>query len=637
MIWMVLQAALAQDVVPYSIDVERFKPAMDTYGYTVTESSTTLSHLQVGVGMWGNYSDDSLVLLDSDGNRIIGPPPVEPDGLLDVRAVTHFQAGLGLGNIFSLTVDLPVVVWQEGFEPSSGIIGQDSEEVLAGGLGDMRVNPKFVIFDIHKGYPVGLSVSAPMTVPMGEPRSFIGEGDFSALPTLAFEVANGSVRDGEYQFRGAINVGYRIKAKPDDFRGLILGNEFVYRAGIATRPAPAVELGADLQGFTSGTRLAQNPLEIFPFLRLSPAPIASFVIGAGFGLVNGVGAPDYRVHGGFTIAPKFDPLSLDRDKDGIPNKYDQCINIPEDLDGFEDEDGCPEDDNDEDGLKDDVDQCPDEPEDFDGFQDSDGCPELDNDQDRVLDAQDGCPDVPEDFDGWEDLDGCPEEDNDRDGYLDPVDRCPNAAETVNGFEDEDGCPDEKPFVDSDGDGYTDDVDQCPIDPEDFDGFEDEDGCPDLDNDNDGIPDLEDGCPFDPETVNEYQDDDGCPDEAPRKVVIKKTKIEILEKIFFEVNRAVIKSESFDLLNEIARVLDENPQLLKIRIEGHTDSDGSEAYNLKLSQSRASAVMTYLVEQGVQADRLEAVGFGESRPLDTNRTSEGKAANRRVEFVIVEQE
>ena len=343
------------------------------------------------------------------------------------------------------------------------------------------------------------------------------------------------------------------------------------------------------------------------------------------------------VHGGFTIAPKFDPLSLDRDKDGIPNKYDQCINIPEDLDGFEDEDGCPEDDNDEDGLKDDVDQCPDEPEDFDGFQDSDGCPELDNDQDRVLDAQDGCPDVPEDFDGWEDLDGCPEEDNDRDGYLDPVDRCPNAAETVNGFEDEDGCPDEKPFVDSDGDGYTDDVDQCPIDPEDFDGFEDEDGCPDLDNDNDGIPDLEDGCPFDPETVNEYQDDDGCPDEAPRKVVIKKTKIEILEKIFFEVNRAVIKSESFDLLNEIARVLDENPQLLKIRIEGHTDSDGSEAYNLKLSQSRASAVMTYLVEQGVQADRLEAVGFGESRPLDTNRTSEGKAANRRVEFVIVEQE
>ena len=284
-----------------------------------------------------------------------------------------------------------------------------------------------------------------------------------------------------------------------------------------------------------------------------------------------------------------------------------------------------------------MDACPDDPEDFDDFQDQDGCPELDNDQDKVLDTQDACVNVPEDFDGWEDLDGCPEPDNDKDGILDTADRCPNAAETVNGFEDQDGCPDEKPFVDTDGDGYTDDIDRCPNDPEDFDGHEDEDGCPDPDNDADGILDTDDGCPFDPETINEYQDEDGCPDEAPKRVVIQKTKIEILDKIFFEVNKAIIKPESFDLLDEVARVLVENPQLLKIRIEGHTDADGSEAYNLKLSQNRANSVREYIVGKGVAGDRLEAVGFGESRPIDTNRTAEGKANNRRVEFVIVEQE
>jgi outer membrane protein OmpA-like peptidoglycan-associated protein len=102
-------------------------------------------------------------------------------------------------------------------------------------------------------------------------------------------------------------------------------------------------------------------------------------------------------------------------------------------------------DRDRDGIPDDVDRCPDQPEDFDGYQDTDGCPDPDNDGDGVVDSQDQCPGQSEDFDGFEDNDGCPDLDNDKDGILDKDDKCPNAAETFNGYEDSDGCPDEMPF------------------------------------------------------------------------------------------------------------------------------------------------------------------------------------------------
>jgi outer membrane protein OmpA-like peptidoglycan-associated protein len=134
----------------------------------------------------------------------------------------------------------------------------------------------------------------------------------------------------------------------------------------------------------------------------------------------------------------------DKDGDGIFDSEDPCPDDAEDIDGYEDSDGCPDYDNDSDGIPDKKDKCPNQKEDFDGFEDEDGCPDLDNDQDGILDVNDQCPSQPEDFDGYLDEDGCPDLDNDRDGILDKDDRCPNQPETKNGFEDEDGCPDEKP-------------------------------------------------------------------------------------------------------------------------------------------------------------------------------------------------
>jgi outer membrane protein OmpA-like peptidoglycan-associated protein len=132
----------------------------------------------------------------------------------------------------------------------------------------------------------------------------------------------------------------------------------------------------------------------------------------------------------------------DRDHDGILDNVDRCPDTPEDKDGFQDSDGCPDLDNDADGIPDVSDKCPNEPEDKDGFQDEDGCPELDNDKDGILDRVDKCPNEPEDNDGWESLDGCPDPDNDNDGILDVNDLCPFEPETVNGYADNDGCPDE---------------------------------------------------------------------------------------------------------------------------------------------------------------------------------------------------
>ena len=135
-------------------------------------------------------------------------------------------------------------------------------------------------------------------------------------------------------------------------------------------------------------------------------------------------------------------VARDRDHDGILDEVDQCPDVAEDKDGFQDSDGCPDDDNDKDGIADKVDHCPDIAEDKDGFEDSDGCPDDDNDKDGIADKADKCPDVPEDKDGFEDEDGCPEPDNDKDGIPDVQDLCPNEPETVNGYADTDGCPDE---------------------------------------------------------------------------------------------------------------------------------------------------------------------------------------------------
>ncbi len=322
----------------------------------------------------------------------------------------------------------------------------------------------------------------------------------------------------------------------------------------------------------------------------------------------------------------------DMDGDGIPNAEDACPGEAEDKDEFEDQNGCPDTDNDKDGILDVDDQCPNDAEDEDGEDDEDGCPDVDKDGDGVGDKDDLCVDDPEDKDGFQDEDGCPDADNDADGVPDTADKCADEAEDKDGFQDDDGCPD----PDNDQDGIADADDRCPIAGEDKDGFEDEDGCPELDNDRDGVLDAADKCPNEKETINGNEDEDGCPDEGKSLVAVSVTRIEISDKVYFDFDKATIQKRSFNLLNQVALILKANSQITKVRIEGHTDDKGADDYNMKLSQDRAAAVRSYLIEEGgVAAERLVAEGYGETKPAKPNTSKRNRDFNRRVEFTILE--
>ena len=253
----------------------------------------------------------------------------------------------------------------------------------------------------------------------------------------------------------------------------------------------------------------------------------------------------------------------------------------------------------------------------------------DRDGDGICDDVDACPDHPEDYDGIDDHDGCPEDqDLDGDGIADSIDMCILDAEDFDGFEDSDGCPE----WDNDFDGIPDQLDKCPNTPEDPDGFEDEDGCPEEDNDGDGVPDSEDLCPM-VAGVAEYE---GCPAPKYEGVEVTKSHIRITQQIFFAYNKATIKRESFQILSVVAQVLKDNPEIT-LSIEGHTDSRGNANYNKKLSANRAKAVLDHLVKTGgIERHRLTSVGFGKEQPIDTNATAEGRAMNRRVEFVRTDE-
>ena len=204
-------------------------------------------------------------------------------------------------------------------------------------------------------------------------------------------------------------------------------------------------------------------------------------------------------------------------------------------------------------------------------------------------------------------------DSDGDGVPDSIDECPN---TPIGVEvDEKGCP-----IDSDGDGVPDYLDKCPNTPK---GCKvDKDGCP-IDSDGDGVPDCLDKCPNTPRDTK--VDKNGCP--------IVGEELLILHGIKFGFDSAKVSEGSKAILEVAVTTLKNNPKM-KVEIEGHTDSIGTAEYNLGLSQRRADAVQDHLIVEGIGAERLQAVGKGEADPLVSNELKEGRAKNRRVEFVVI---
>jgi len=219
----------------------------------------------------------------------------------------------------------------------------------------------------------------------------------------------------------------------------------------------------------------------------------------------------------------------------------------------------------------------------------------------------------------------PVADPDHDGLVGSSDRCADQPETVNHWEDADGCPDQVPSPDRDGDGVANADDACL----DTGGPPANRGCPDPDRDADAVVDRLDVCPD--EAGSPWHR--GC--RRSGKLALSADRITVLDPIHFRNAGAGIMRRSHRVLDDIAGLLRAHPGIAVVRVEGHTDSRGDDDANRGLSQRRAEAVVDYLVRQGIAASRFQALGLGETRPIQPNSTEKGRAANRRVEFVIVE--
>lgn len=266
--------------------------------------------------------------------------------------------------------------------------------------------------------------------------------------------------------------------------------------------------------------------------------------------------------------------------------------------GFED--APTPDDCDGDGIIDGFDKCKCEAELFNGFQDEDGCPDdPDTDGDGLADSVDTCVLLAEDADQYLDADGCPDADNDYDGVLD--------------------------IQDHDSEGKT-----CALDPEDPDGFEDLDGCPDLDNDQDTVVDIDDACPMEPGAATDTPP--GCPKKA--LAIVTDKEIKITQQIHFDFNKAVIRPESFPVLDAVVDLLRKYPKI-RLEIQGHTDNKGAPQYNKTLSDKRARSVLEYVTKNGIDGSRLTSAGYGMERPIVPNNSNTNRALNRRVQFVRTE--
>ncbi len=257
-------------------------------------------------------------------------------------------------------------------------------------------------------------------------------------------------------------------------------------------------------------------------------------------------------------------------------------------------------DTDKDGIYDKEDACPEVA----GLKQFNGCPDTDGD--GIVDGSDACPEVA----GLAALNGCP--DADGDGITDANDACPEVA----GLAALKGCPD------ADKDGVADKDDKCPS----VAGPKENAGCPWADADKDGVADKDDECP----EVAGPANNKGCPEVTA--AVLESVKVEA-KSIYFNSGKSTFKSEDVPVkIESISTLLKQYPTA-KFSIEGHTDSDGSDAFNQKLSQERADVVKNALIERGMKAENLTAVGYGESKPIASNKTAAGKAKNRRTEVVL----
>ena len=604
-------AAQAQVVEKQNFTVERFSISQDRNGILSIESGELGKRWSWDMHLWLGAANDPLNVYDTTNgdNERIG-------SLVQNRLGGELGGSVVVLPWLQVAADLPLIFDQSRDTMQTGVNGMLTD-IGGVGLGDLRISPKAQLLRRGK-VPFGLALTAEVSLPTASAENYRGEKG-----ATLFTYLSASNRVGK--LRWAANLGYLIRT-PKTINDLKIDDELRLRGGIAYGITKELEADLNLSLATAANdpfgTFGRNYSEVLAGPAYTMANKWVLFAAGGAGIQAGFGSPDWRALAGVRIG-RFGQDgggNLDPDGDGVLGVNDAC---------------------------------PTETEDQDSFKDGDGCPEWDNDDDQVADATDKCPNEAEDRDGFEDVDGCPDADNDKDGIADTIDKCPVEVETVNSFQDEDGCPD---IADRDSDGFADAIDKCPDAAEDRDSFEDDDGCPDLDNDKDSVADVTDKCPMeagqvensgcpdkdrDADTVVDRLDT--CPDEAgdvkfngcnkKQSATITSTGIQIIDVVYFKTDKDVILAKSFKLLDKVAEVIKSHPDLPAVIIEGHTDDRGDQAHNMDLSQRRAESVKTYLVSKGVDVGKLQAQGFGPTKPLASNKTNSGRSSNRRVEFKI----
>ena len=576
----------------------------------------TLKFLRgISAGFLSDVSGEFNVLNDSD---MVFENFSANYGRVNYNTFDHMNSADDFFNGVGYSVDLGVTYeWRR--DPAEYTYEMDGERKLDPEVNKYDVRLGISVLDIgsilYKNNTATFHLESDSALyPNWDVDEFSSNWDFDyTMSNVFYNNPDQSLRDDYFSMRlpGALSIQADIRLKDRLYvnstiiQGLRNKSAGVDRASIYSITPRYESLWFEAAMPVSFINYKSSALRVGLAFYLGAFWVGSDKVGTLFGLNDLYGADFYF---GFKYSIPW-RRTADRDNDKVSDKKDRCIDVPG-LFKFE---GCP--DRDGDGVEDARDTCPDTP----GIPEFNGCP--DRDHDRIMDRLDACPDDS----GLVEFNGCPDRDGDK--IIDMRDSCPDLPGLVEFF----GCPDR------DGDKIIDPRDTCP----DVAGPAIYFGCPDTDGDS--IPDREDRCPM----VPGLRELNGCPKEkilAPiepspiQEVKLTTEEQEIINTVFknlqFETGKAIIRPVSFTSLDALAGLMKRKPAF-KLLIDGHTDNVGKAAMNLALSKKRAKAAKDYLVNKGVETTRITDNGYGMTKPVSTNKTPEGRAQNRRVEFKIVE--